>query len=68
MICTYLDVGKLCYAARALRLAYISTMVQVMAFHLSCIVEETPCFCPQVNMKFWTPRHIKENYSYHTLK
>ena len=38
---------------------------------ISCVVEVTPCFLYiffrlQVNMRIWTPHHIKENYSYHT--
>ena len=32
-----------------------------MAFRLSCVVEAMPCFCPQVNMRIWTPvfRHTE---------
>ena len=57
-IYTYLDTDKLCYASRVLRFAYNSTMAWVMAFHLSCIVEVTPCFCLQVSMRIWTPKGI----------
>ena len=67
MIYTYLDMNKLCYSANVLRFAYNSTIIPVMALRLSCIVEMMPCFCPQVNMRIWTPHHIKENYSYYTL-
>ena len=68
MIYTYLDTDKLCYANSALRFVYNWTMVQVMAFHFSCVVEAMPCFCSQVDMRIWTPHHIKENFSYHSLR
>ena len=67
MIYTYLDADELCYATRAIRFACNSTMAQVTAICLSCIVEATSCFCPQVSMRIWTPHHIKENYSHHSL-
>ena len=63
MIYTYLDADKLRYAARELRFAYNLTMARVIAFHLSCVIEAMPCFCPQVNVRIWTPYYIKENYS-----
>ena len=63
MIYTYLDTDKLCYSINALRFAYNWTMVQVMAFHFSCIVEATPCFSLQIDMRIWTPHHIGENFS-----
>ena len=56
-----------CFAARALRFAYNLTIAWVMAFRLSCVVEVTPCFSPQVNMRILTPHHIKDNYSYHSF-
>ena len=45
-------------------------MEQVTAFRFSCVAEVVPCFCllVHVNMKSWTPYHIKENYSYHSLR
>ena len=55
-----------CYAARALRFAYNSSMVQVTAFRLSCVVEVTPCSCTQVNMRIWIPYRINENCSHYT--
>ena len=67
MIYTYLDKDKFCYATRALRFAYNSMMVRVMAFRLSCVVEAMPCFV-QVDMRIWTPHHIKEDYPYHSLR
>ena len=66
MIYTYLDADKLRYAARVLRFAYNLTMAQVIAFHLSCVIEAVPCFCPQVNVRIWTPYYINGNYSYHS--
>ena len=46
MIYTYSDADKLSYTPKALRFVYSSTMTQVTAFRLQCIVEEMPCFFP----------------------
>ena len=62
-----LGCGQTRYDAGVFRFAYSSTMAQVTAFRLPCVVEATRCFSLQVNMRIWTPHHIKENYSYHSL-